>query len=107
VKRLFYSAFVWKYTDICKHRFGVQLLQNPPLCSCTASIPSLGYLYLEADGPALMVPGKSEEEKSWNLSKWVPGTKSEESYTVEFDSLFSQICHLREKFYENYISFLY
>jgi hypothetical protein len=33
-----------------------------------------------------MVPGKSEEEKSWNLSKWVPGTKSEESYNVEFDS---------------------
>jgi hypothetical protein len=27
-----------------------------------------------------MVLGKSEEEKSWNLSKWVPGTKSEESY---------------------------
>jgi hypothetical protein len=33
-----------------------------------------------------MVLGKSEEEKSWNLSKWVPGTKSEESYTVKFDS---------------------
>jgi hypothetical protein len=33
-----------------------------------------------------MMPGKNEEEKSWNLSKWVPATKSEESYTVEFDS---------------------
>ncbi len=33
VKRVFYSAFVRKCTDMCKHRFGVQLLQNPPLCS--------------------------------------------------------------------------
>ncbi len=35
VKRVFYSAFVWKGTDMCKHRFWVQLLQNPPLCSST------------------------------------------------------------------------
>jgi hypothetical protein len=35
VKRVFYSAFVRKCTDMCKHRFGVQLLQNPPLCSST------------------------------------------------------------------------
>ena len=35
VKRVFYSAFVWKCTYMCKHRFGVQLLQNPPLCSST------------------------------------------------------------------------
>ncbi len=38
VKRVFYSAFVRKCTDMCKHRFGVQLLQNPPLCSSTANI---------------------------------------------------------------------
>jgi hypothetical protein len=25
VKRVFYSAFVWKCTYMCKHRFGVQL----------------------------------------------------------------------------------
>jgi hypothetical protein len=25
VKRVFYSAFVWKWTYMCKHRFGVQL----------------------------------------------------------------------------------
>ncbi len=35
VKREFYSALVWKCTDMCKHGFGVQLLQNPPLCSST------------------------------------------------------------------------
>ncbi len=35
VKRVFYSVFVWKCTDKCKHRFGVQLLQNPQLCSST------------------------------------------------------------------------
>jgi hypothetical protein len=35
VKRVFYSAFVRKCTDMCKHRLGVQLLQNPPLCSST------------------------------------------------------------------------
>jgi hypothetical protein len=32
---VFYSAFVWKCTYKCKHRFGVPLLQNPPLCSST------------------------------------------------------------------------
>ncbi len=37
VKKVFYSAFVWKCTDVCNHRFGVQLLQNPPLCSSTSS----------------------------------------------------------------------
>jgi hypothetical protein len=35
VKRVFYSAFVRKCPDMCKHRFGVQLLQNPLLCSST------------------------------------------------------------------------
>jgi hypothetical protein len=25
-----YSAFVLKCTDMCKHRLGVQVLQNPP-----------------------------------------------------------------------------
>ncbi len=35
VKRVFYSAFFRKCTIMCKHRFGVQLLQNPPLCSST------------------------------------------------------------------------
>jgi hypothetical protein len=35
VKGVFYSAFVRKCTNKCKHRFGVQLLQNPPLCSST------------------------------------------------------------------------
>jgi hypothetical protein len=35
VKREFYSALVWKCTDMCKHGFGVQLLQNPPLGSST------------------------------------------------------------------------
>jgi hypothetical protein len=40
VERVFYSAFVLKCTDVCKHRFGVQLLKNPPLCSSTfASYP--------------------------------------------------------------------
>ncbi len=38
VKRVFYSAFVRKCTVMCKHRFGVQLLQNPPLCSSTDEI---------------------------------------------------------------------
>jgi hypothetical protein len=33
---VFNSAFVCTCTYTCKHRFGVQLLQNPPLCS---SIP--------------------------------------------------------------------
>ncbi len=37
--RVFYSAFVWKCTYVCKHRFGVQLLQNPPLCSSTVVPP--------------------------------------------------------------------
>ncbi len=31
VKRVFYRAYVWKYTEMCKNRFEVQLLQNPPL----------------------------------------------------------------------------
>ncbi len=35
VKSVFYSAFVRKCTDMCKHRFVVQLLQNPPLCRST------------------------------------------------------------------------
>ncbi len=35
LKKVLYSAFVWKCTDMCKHRFVVQLLQNPPLCSST------------------------------------------------------------------------
>jgi hypothetical protein len=35
VKIAFYSAFVWKCIDMCKHRFGVQLLENPPLCRST------------------------------------------------------------------------
>jgi hypothetical protein len=39
VKRVFYSAFVEKCIDMCKHRFGVQLLQNPPLCSSTEYDP--------------------------------------------------------------------
>jgi hypothetical protein len=38
MKRVFYSAFVWKCTDLCKHRFGVQLLQNPSLCSSTSQM---------------------------------------------------------------------
>jgi hypothetical protein len=55
VKRVFYSAFVWKCTYMCKHRFGVRLLQNPPLCSntycsvpvlyitdCTSGLPGVG-----------------------------------------------------------------
>jgi len=33
LKMVFYSVFVWKCTDMCKHRFRVQLLQNTPLCS--------------------------------------------------------------------------
>ncbi len=32
---VFYSAFVWQCTDMCKHRFEVNLLQNLPLCSST------------------------------------------------------------------------
>ncbi len=40
VKRVFYSAFVRKCTDMCKHRFGVQLLRHPPLCSSTAATTS-------------------------------------------------------------------
>ncbi len=51
VKRVFYSAFVWKCTDMCKHRFGVQLLQNPPLCRRTVKIrcsPLLQYTKLKA-----------------------------------------------------------
>jgi hypothetical protein len=30
-----YRSFVWKCTHMCKHRIGVQLLQNPPLCIST------------------------------------------------------------------------
>jgi hypothetical protein len=70
VQAPFWSSVVAESTVIYQHRFYNVFM----------------YLYLEADGPALMVPGKREEEKSWNLSKWVPGTKSEESYNVEFDS---------------------
>jgi hypothetical protein len=36
VKSVFYSAFVMKCTDMCKHRFEVHLLQNPPLSSSTS-----------------------------------------------------------------------
>ena len=35
VKMIFYSAFVWKCIDMCKDRFGVQLMQNSPFCSST------------------------------------------------------------------------
>jgi hypothetical protein len=42
VKRVFYSTFVRKCTDMCKHRSGVQLLQNPPFCSSTA-VKCLGW----------------------------------------------------------------
>ncbi len=45
MKRLFYSAFVWKCTDMCKHRFGVQLLQNPPLCRSSVVRSFHGRLY--------------------------------------------------------------
>jgi hypothetical protein len=38
---VFYGAFVWKCTDMCKLRFGVQLLQNPPLCSITNIKPTV------------------------------------------------------------------
>jgi hypothetical protein len=38
VKRVFYSAFFRKCTDMCKHLFGVQLLPNPPLCSNTVNV---------------------------------------------------------------------
>ncbi len=38
VKRVFYSAFVWKCTYKCNHRFGVQLFQNPPLWSSTEGL---------------------------------------------------------------------
>jgi hypothetical protein len=41
VKRVLNSAFVRKCTDMCKHRFGVQLLQNPPLCSSTVFTSTL------------------------------------------------------------------
>ncbi len=41
VKRVFYSAFVWKCTYMCKHRLGVQLFQNPPLCSSTCDLSCL------------------------------------------------------------------
>jgi hypothetical protein len=46
VKRVFYSAFVFKCTEMCKHRFRVQLLQNPPLCSITLCQPRKKYEYL-------------------------------------------------------------
>jgi hypothetical protein len=39
----FCSAFVWKCTDMCKHRFGVQLLQNPPLRSSTKNRPNAAF----------------------------------------------------------------
>jgi hypothetical protein len=38
VKRVFYTAFVRKCTDMCKHHFGVQLLQNPPFWSSTVNV---------------------------------------------------------------------
>jgi hypothetical protein len=31
----FYNAFVLKSTFLCKHRFIVQVLKNPPFCSST------------------------------------------------------------------------
>jgi hypothetical protein len=37
---------------MCKHRFGLHLLQNPPLCSSTVMIPSLS--------PHLELPGEEE-----------------------------------------------
>ena len=43
VKGVFYGAFVRKCTDMCKHRIGVQLLQNPPLCSSTVNILFQGH----------------------------------------------------------------
>jgi hypothetical protein len=43
VKRVIYSASVLKCTDVCKHRFGVQLLKNPPLCSSTYYTSFKGY----------------------------------------------------------------
>ncbi len=43
-KTLFFcSAFVWKCTDMCKHRFGVQMLQNPPLCRSTKNRPNAAF----------------------------------------------------------------
>ncbi len=43
VKRMFYSAFVWKCTHMCKHRFGVQLLENPSLCRSTPPPHNWGF----------------------------------------------------------------
>ncbi len=40
MKRFFNSAFVWKCIYMCKHRLGVQLFQNPPLCRSTYMICS-------------------------------------------------------------------
>jgi hypothetical protein len=42
VKRVVYSASLLKCTDMCKHRFGVQLLKNPLLCSSTLQRPYSG-----------------------------------------------------------------
>ncbi len=47
VKRVLYSAFVRKCTDMCKHRFGVQLLQNPQLCGNTALFTVYGNVQLK------------------------------------------------------------
>jgi hypothetical protein len=44
-KKVLYSAFVWKYTYMCKYRFGVQLFQNPPLCSNTQTIPTTSFSF--------------------------------------------------------------
>jgi hypothetical protein len=58
---------------MCKHRFGVQSLQNPPLCSSTV-IPSLS--------PHLELPGEEEgvdkldiegELKAEGLGDGLPG----------------------------------
>jgi hypothetical protein len=49
VKRVFHSAFIWKCTDVCKHRFRVQLLQNPLSCSSTVNIYRI-ILYLVRAG---------------------------------------------------------
>jgi hypothetical protein len=57
VKRVFHSAFVRKCTDMRKHRFGMQLLQNPPLCSSTV------YTYTVCKGGYGVIGGEGASDR--------------------------------------------
>ncbi len=86
MKRVFYSALVLKCTEMCKHLFRVQLLQNPPLCISTVKSGSqqneirfLNLSVLDPDVPyKLCLAGDSEPTRNDK------GTYSKPTYCLLF-----------------------